>query len=931
MEFEVRVIGGIESCFISLPLSLIQTLQSGYLPPILAIELRSDTRLWHVAWCGSASSSSSIEIAQQYADCIGLGNRTVVKVRVVSNLPKATLVTIEPLTEDDWEILELNSELAESDILKQVGIVHEEMRFPLWLHGQTVVTFIVMSTFPQKPVVQLVPGTEVAVAPKRRKNPSIQSSEKEHTITKVLLRVQDSDNRFINKCDQDGVKMDVVFTSGVFLHPETAKKYEFSSLQYVVISPRLLSKETKKKLHSENSATEKVANNGNLTDKQDCHEVVVRILLSESVAKGHIMLSQSLCLFLGTRLHSWVHVKRCNISVKKDIPQVLISPCHFKNFLNNEAIEKSNVEFLNNNENRKRKDLIGRNSSNTGMGISDWSMHEKIVAALSSISSHDGAEETVTKTGDTETKVGYKNSIATLLRMWCLAQLDTIVSNAEEDVNSLVLGGKTLFHLKIRDQKLPRYGKAQTPIYKFPKSRNQVEEPSVDVLYILSLSEESLHDEDINAYELEFDKSSRDKYTSRSLDVLLGKLKLGDILSFHTLHEMSPDNILSAAISSLDWMGAAPSDVNYRLTTLLSPTSGMFFSTYNLPLPGHILIHGPPGSGKTLLAKVSAKSLERCQEILAHIVFVSCSKLTLEKPPSIRHAISSNISEALDHAPSVIIFDDLDSIIAPSSDLEGSQPSSSSAALVEFLADILDEYEEKRRSLCGIGPIAFVATAQSLTSFPQSLSSSGRFDFHVKLPAPAVAERSAILKHETQKRSLQCSDDVLLDIASKCDGYDAYDLEILVNRSVHAAIGRYADLSSGETEKPTLVLDDFLQAMQNFLPVAMRDVTKPSTEGGRSGWADVGGLNDIRNAIEEMIELPSKFPSIFAQAPLRMRSNVLLYGPPGCGKTHIVGAAAAACSLRFISVKGPELLNKYIGASEQAVSCSLFCILYSLH
>ena len=70
----------------------------------------------------------------------------------------------------------------------------------------------------------------------------------------------------------------------------------------------------------------------------------------------------------------------------------------------------------------------------------------------------------------------------------------------------------------------------------------------------------------------------------------------------------------------------------------------------------------------------------------------------------------------------------------------------------------------------------------------------------------------------------------------------------------------------------------------------------------------------------QMIELPSKFPSIFAQSPLRLRSNVLLYGPPGCGKTHIVGAAAAACSLRFISVKGPELLNKYIGASEQAVS-----------
>lgn len=74
-----------------------------------------------------------------------------------------------------------------------------------------------------------------------------------------------------------------------------------------------------------------------------------------------------------------------------------------------------------------------------------------------------------------------------------------------------------------------------------------------------------------------------------------------------------------------------------------------------------------------------------------------------------------------------------------------------------------------------------------------------------------------------------------------------------------------------------------------------------------------------------MIEMPSRFPNVFSHAPLRMRSNLLLYGPPGCGKTHIVGAAAAACSLRFISVKGPELLNKYIGASEQAVrkKCSL--------
>lgn len=150
-----------------------------------------------------------------------------------------------------------------------------------------------------------MPGTEVAVAPKRRKNASLQSPDEGHKIAKAQLRIQDSDNRFVYKYEENGIEVDIIFTSGVLIHPETAKKYSFSSCQLVEISPRSLFKHSRKKLHSRSKSNEKEANNGNYTDKQDWpHHVIVHILLCESVSKGHIMLAQSLRLYLGAELHS---------------------------------------------------------------------------------------------------------------------------------------------------------------------------------------------------------------------------------------------------------------------------------------------------------------------------------------------------------------------------------------------------------------------------------------------------------------------------------------------------------------------------------------------------------------------------------------------------------------------------------------------------
>ncbi|CDY62119.1 BnaCnng39220D [Brassica napus] len=885
-EAVVGTVPGVD-CFVSLPRQILHVLQStssSLLPPLLPVELRSGDRRWPVAWSGSSSSSSAIEVARVFAESISLPDGTVVQVRVLSNVPKATLVTVEPETEDDWEVLELNAELAESAILSQVRILHEAMKFPLWLHDRTVIRFAVVSTFPPKGVVQLVAGTEVAVAPKRRER-NLNAKKGPDALNKdvkIMLRVQDTTRSAFHEADVKGFDVRVALTSVAYIHPETAEKYSLESLQMISVSPRIPLKGSVKKdedLNKKNSDASKV---------KEPRRAILRLVFSDLAAKGHVMMVESLRLYLGAGLHSWVHLRGCNVNVNKEVPALSLSPCIFK------ISEKENVldrgtDMLGN-PNSNRRSSHPPSGLTTNVDVVDWSVHEKVVTALLSEGLQIEGEQ------DNAYQLKNKKGLECLTRLWSLAQRDAIASVTGVDVSSLIVGRETLFHFEIRkkDKIVP-----------------------LEILYVMTVSDESSLGDKFIAYELTLDRSEK-KDNVVHIEPMLEKMNLGEPIFFSSAKERHYNKGVSPDVSSLAWMGSVVSDVIKRMTVLLSPTAGMWFSKFSIPSPGHILIYGPPGSGKTILARAAAKYLEEQKDLLAHVILVSCSALAMEKVQHIRQTLSSVIAEGLEHAPSVIILDDLDSIISSSSDNEGSQASNAITMLTKFLTDVIDDYGEYRNTSCGIGPLAFVASVQSLEQIPQTLSSSGRFDFHVQLAAPATSERGAILKHEIQKRLLECSEDILLELAAKCEGYDAYDLEILVDRAVHAAIGRHLPCESN-VSKYTLVKEDFTLAMHEFVPVAMRDITKSASEGGRSGWEDVGGVTDVKNAIKEMIELPSRFPKIFAKSPLRLRSNVLLYGPPGCGKTHIVGAAAAACSLRFISVKGPELLNKYIGASEQSV------------
>ncbi|CAD6245663.1 unnamed protein product [Miscanthus lutarioriparius] len=875
LEVEVHVVGGARSCFAALPLHLIHALErtsaTGDLPPVLALELRGPAGArWSLAWSGAASRSRAIEVAQELAECISLPDGTTAQLSVARSLAKADSVSIEPYSEDDWEILESRADLAEETILKQVGIVYEGMKFPLWLDGHNIVKFVVVSSFPEKTVVQLVPGTEVAVAPKKRKEkPSQdlqkQSALKEQVKTKALLRIQAADRKYAHTFKYKGVEIGVVVSYAVLIHPDTAASISVGNLQLVTVSP----KSSKKGLALKGK--EVGPKKGISVTKERAHEAIVYILLSDSVAKGHVMLPYSIRHFISADVHSWVYIKTYSANIKEDAPLVTISPLQFK------------MRVKDAHDSSKLVSQEADTSRITRIPSENGDFFQK--ARYSESENLQGAD--IESISESVSKQKF------FIKHWLIGHLKEMGLHASRtEMNSIVLPTNTLLHLEATDREGTK---------------------GVEFLYLLTLTSEN---SSFNNSQLNVETAwSVPTGNSDDLELHFGKLELDEPVSFDSLVDSGSSDGFKLTRSSLGWMENAVSDVTKRLSVLLSATSLRLFNRIKFPFPGHVLVYGPRGSGKTALTRASAKYFEDHKDILAHIIYIDCSKLALGKPKETRQEIEDRMSEALLHSPSIIIFDDLDGVISVSSDPQVSQSSSSSDSLVRYLSDIMDEYKDKIQNTCGYGPIAFMASVQSLQSLPQDLTSSGRFDFHIELPALAVPERKALLQHQVEEHELLCSEEVLSEIASKCEGYDAYDLGCACCcLSLSSAFN-----ASHNSLKRTLLMEDFSKAMHGFLPVAMRDLRKYAPDDKDGGWEDVGGLNEAVTIIKETLELPSKYPNIFTKAPVRLRSNILLYGPPGCGKTHIVRAAAAACSLRFISVKGPELLNKYIGSSEQSV------------
>lgn len=317
-----------------------------------------------------------------------------------------------------------------------------------------------------------------------------------------------------------------------------------------------------------------------------------------------------------------------------------------------------------------------------------------------------------------------------------------------------------------------------------------------------------------------------------------------------------------------------------------------------------VMLHGTSGSGKTLLLKWIARKLG--QDHGFHTKLVSCETVMNENYDQLSANFTKWIQDCSWNDPAVLILDNLDKVL--SAEVEQGD-STLSNQLSEFLITQIQKIHSQNNT-----NLSLIVSGISKEAFNKLLGMMHLIESYHHLSPPQKNARATILEDYLIKK-LGCKVNFdLMDIVSETEGYLPNDLKLLSDRIFHESLLNAT--SSDHKDQYTVDKSSFEKALLGFTPSNLRGVKLQKSS---TSWADIGGLTEAKRVLLETLEWPTKYAPIFANCPLRLRSGILLYGYPGCGKTLLASAIAGQCGLNFISIKGPEILNKYIGASEQSV------------
>ncbi|XP_027430180.1 peroxisome biogenesis factor 1 isoform X2 [Zalophus californianus] len=875
-------------CFLHLPRRLVAQL---HLLQNQAIEVAWGHQPAFLSWVEgrhfSDQGENVAEINRQVGQKLGLSNGDQVFLKLCSHVVSCQQVEVEPLSADDWEILELHAASLEQHLLDQIRIVFPKAIFPVWVDQQTYIFIQTVALTPAAAYGRLETDTKLLIQPKTRQ-------AKENTCSEA----DNAHGKFHNsRGDQKGLTGP---GSNKTDSEVTTDSPSMPSLWTVLGSIFSFGSEKKPEL------------SWGLTEMNAFKTTQSQVVPLDNIFRVCKSQPPSMCNTTATsefHRHCAIHVfpwdqeyfdvePSFTVTYGKLIK--LFSPKQRKtkqNILSPEK-EKQTLEPLDQKpiNSEAAKAYVLQVVWNGLEELKNAIKYTKTVEALHlgkvwipddlrkrlNIEMHAVVRITpveITPKIPRSLKLQPRENlpkdvsdedVRTVFSSWlqqCTTTTLPLLLSEEEYIKLRIKDGLKEFSLNI----VHSWEKEKENI--FLLSTNLLQKTTIQVLLDPMVKEEN----------------------SEEIDFILPFLKLNCLGGVNSLGVSSMEHITHSLLGR--------------------PLSRQLMSLVAGLRNGALLFTGGKGTGKSTLAKAVCK--EASDILDAHVENVDCKTLRGKRLENVQKTLELAFSEAAWRQPSVILLDDLDLIVGRPAvpEHEHGPEAVQSQRLAHALSDMMKEF-------ISMGSlVALIATSQSQHSLhPLLVSAQGIHIFQCvhHIQPPNQEQRCEIL-HNVIKNKLDCeiSNFTNLDlkrIAKETEGFVARDFTVLVDRAIHAHLSHQSISTREELALTTL---DFQKALHGFIPVSLRNVNlhKPRD----LGWDKIGGLHEVRQILMDTIQLPAKYPELFANLPIRQRTGVLLYGPPGTGKTLLAGVIARESGMNFISVKGPELLSKYIGASEQAV------------
>ncbi|XP_035537876.1 peroxisome biogenesis factor 1 [Morone saxatilis] len=840
-----------------------------------------------LSWTQNRTSSSldshKVELCRQLGEKLGLKDGEQGFLRPCHQVSSVHQVFVEPLSSDDWEILELHSAALEQQLLDQIRVVFQDGVFPVWVDSHTAIYIQIASLLPSVPYGRLEQFTELVVSPKSRagtgnlSGPPVRTDEKQH-----FHRQQN---------------MDLSSPSGPSLESTSPvpQSHQWGGIADLKSLLRYMIKGTYDPVKE-------------LPPVPD-----VPALLTDSIYRVCGAPPASLCTISHVAtavIHIFPLSHGLNAGLTGGQPPVTYgmlskvpSPKETRDRAK-QAMEKKRItgvtkvdSVADGGEDMKEKEamvvrvvchgpekLAGKERSRSKGEIHSgrvW-IPEPLAIRLNII------PHSTVRIKQVKSAIKVASSI-------CLQPLIPLPEEDDEEIQTAFLGWlhtqshEPLACLTARSGNILLHGTDAKLEFALTVLKPEPESDPPDQLFLLAPA----------VIQKEHIQVTREPVTMPAVK--------------STAETPKPELPSLSVLGGIDELSRTGFEfISHSL--LGSPLSRELGTTGRGLQGGALLITGAKGSGKSTLSRaLCGKAREHLD---AHVEVVDCKKLQGKRAETVRQMLHDIFEQAEWRQPSVVLLDDLDYMTgAPTSPEHEHGPEALlQQHIAQSLKDVVDEVVVHSSLVC------LIITSQSEHSLHPSLTEVQGSHFiqgFAQIQPPDQAQRAEILRHlilrktRLSEETLQTLD--LAAVAKETEGYTPQDLVLLLERAIHANTVQRGHSDQGVC----LSWRDFVQALKGFTPPSLWGVDLHTPSG--VGLERVGGLREVRQQLMDTILLPAKYPILFSNLPIRHRSGILLYGAPGTGKTLLARAVAKDSGMNFISIKGPELLSKYIGASEQGV------------